>query len=398
MVFIDDVSLLSITPPPGTLLVNAFDEVSGTNITNFNVVVTNQVGTTFVAYGVNNTYNITTNFLPKGKNTIVTVYAPNYYPRSFTFDVYNNYFIVDGVYYSYVTCNAYLPFINNSHQYDLYVNNILGNPLEAVSITIKGLCANASYQTLFTGLTDGSGYTSTFLIPGRSYLVYLNKSGYQQSATFYIPSSTIFSHTFVMQFNETTPITYVKPIFTAYRTGTTIYTNYSDVMNQTLNARLYIYRVNSTTGNLTFEVLQWYNASSLFSYDLINTNTSCDYKVYLFYNHTSYGSQACLVVIEKLKTALTTPNKLNLLLTSIIGKAGAFLWQNVIMFICFAVMMFSIDKKDAGKGLMLIGGIFFFLSFIGFTDVFSATARSSIPVLFIIVGLILEWINSRRNR
>jgi hypothetical protein len=83
---------------------------------------------------------------------------------------------------------------------------------------------------------------------------------------------------------------------------------------------------------------------------------------------------------------------LNTILTAILGSAGPFIWTNVILFLMFTVLMFHSDKKNAGKYLIIIGGIMAFVAFIGFVNALAGT----IPVLFIVVGIVLEWINSNR--
>jgi len=288
--------------------------------------------------------------------------------------------------------------------YNLRVINEMKTPLEDVFVTIKKyISITGTFETITSLYTDANGFVRVYLIPNTLYKVFLNKSGYKDSINEFIAMPpNQYGQTdiqdFILKWIEMPPINYIEIIFTAVRSNTTIFVNYTDAMNQTINATISIYLVNGTTGNLILIGTQMYIGNNTFNYVLLGTNTSCDYKVYLFFNHSVYGSQTRLIIIEKTKHTLTTPNKLNTLLTIIIGPMGPFLWQNGIMFLCFVVMMFSIDKKDAGKGLVVIGGIFIFVSMIGFIDVFQSTLRATIPALFIIVGLVVEWINSRRNQ
>jgi len=121
-------------------------------------------------------------------------------------------------------------------------------------------------------------------------------------------------------------------------------------------------------------------------------------KIILYFNHTSYGRQTRVIIIERTRSTITETTKFDLLLDIILhGPAGPFLWSSLTMFLCFTAMIYSIDKKDTGKGLIIIGGIFILIALVGFSDIVSAASFSIIPTLFIISGIATEWVNHKRH-
>jgi hypothetical protein len=377
------------------LFIRCYNESSTLPVTGYSVFFTNPAGTeTYMHDGCTNPHIVNTTIIPQGNDISVMVNATGYYARTYVMDI-----IITGNYYF----SAYLVPITTATLYNLRVLNEVTNPIEGVTVTIKRyINATVGYQTVSTLLTDSNGFANLQLIPYVQYKVFCNKTGYVDTISDYIPAPpNLYGQTetkdFLMHWIEVTPINYIEIVFTGVASGNKIYANYTDIMDETINATILLYQVNNTNGNLTLVDMMTYGATNSINYVYIGYNSSYDYKIMFFFNHTSYGQQTRLIIIEKIKGTITTPNKINTLLTLIIGPAGPFFWQNLIMFLFFLVMMFAIDKKDAGKGLVVIGGIFVFVSMIGFIDVFSTGARMSIPTLFIIVGLLLEWINAKRN-
>jgi hypothetical protein len=374
------------------VFINCYRETNGSPITNYTVFFSNPAGTsTYMHYPCNNPFAISVGDIPQGNDISLIVNRTGYSTRTYVFDIEitENYYI-----------NVYLT--TNNTLYLLTVIDELGQPISDAKVTIsKYINATAGFKNVSIIYTDGAGQLTVYLQPFKLYKFYITHASgtYQDEISDWTTSDQLFTHTFMMRYLATpTQPEYIEIVFTGGRGGTTIFANYTDAMAQTIDATIWLYRINSTMGNLTLmDMMTYSSTNTTINYVFLGSNASCDYKLYLFFNHTSYGSQARMLIFEKARTALTTPNRINTLLDAIIGHAGPFLWQNVIMFLFFMVMMFSIDKKDAGKGLMLIGGIFIFVSMIGFTDVFSTAGRASIPALFIIVGLATEWINSRRN-
>lgn len=56
------------------------------------------------------------------------------------------------------------------------------------------------------------------------------------------------------------------------------------------------------------------------------------------------------------------------------------------------------DSRDAGKWLIIIGGIFLFINIVlGWQNTLFTVAGGAIPMLFIAVGIISMWVDKRRK-
>ena len=254
------------------------------------------------------------------------------------------------------------------------------------------------FDTILSGYTDAGGKLGVSLISESNYIIAINKSGFQTYVNTFSPLEIAYGLydelylKFVLQYEEEETPTYILPEITTIRSGTTIYVNYTDEMNATTDVNTSFYYFNET-GSLIYISSVLNLSENTIHIQLNDTNTSLAYKVVVFYNQTYFGANVFSKIIDVEHTGVTTPSSLNIILVAILGDAGAFLWTNLILWLAFVVMMFSADKKHAGKYLIIIGGIMAFVALVGFHSAFAA----SIPVLFVLVGVIVEWINARRN-
>jgi hypothetical protein len=373
---------------PGSLSVNAYDEVSGVNISNFSLMITNQIGGTFFADGLNNTFTYPSTFLPQGANTMVTIYATGYYPRNYLVDIYNGYFYVDGIYYSSATINAYLPQVNSSYLYQLTVNDLFQYPIADVTVIIKGLCGNASYEKLYDVMTDGAGQTSVYFIPGQLYQVTLNKTGYQTRTENYIPSSTVFTKTFVLAFYipEQQPIVNPYDIITFrayFNTGNnnTLYVNFSDSSLNTTNGYIEIYENQTLIINLslTTYTLNYSNAT--------RNHTRYDYRIDLhIINHLNIFNYSDQINIPRL---FSRPSFiLGIPGLASIGATNPLGWVNCIVFFFSIYILCTPGRRWAGIGIAGIGGVLWiFEVLIGLN--FNAAQYAAIP-FFILFGALVQ--------
>jgi hypothetical protein len=373
---------------PGSLSVNAYDEVTGSNISDFSLLITNQTGTTFFADGLNNKFNYPSVYLPQGTNVMVTIYATGYYPRNYLVDIYNGYFYVDGVYYSSATINAYLPQVNSSYLYQLTVNDLFQYPIADVTVIIKGLCGNASYEKLYDVMTDGAGQTSVYLIPGQLYQVTLNKTGYQTRTENYIPSSTVFTKTFVLAFYipEQQPIVNPYDIITFrayFNTGNnnTLYVNFSDSSLNTTNGYIEIYENQTLIINLslTTYTLNYSNAT--------RNHTRYDYRIDLhIINHLNIFNYSDQINIPRL---FSRPSFiLGIPGLASIGATNPLGWVNCIVFFFSIYILCTPGRRWAGIGIAGIGGVLWiFEVLIGLN--FNAAQYAAIP-FFILFGALVQ--------
>jgi len=380
---------------PGSLSVNAYDEVTGSNISDFSLLITNQTGTTFFADGLNNKFNYPSVYLPQGTNVMVTIYATGYYPRNYLVDIYNGYFYVDGVYYSSATINAYLPQVNISYQYLLTVINPFQVPIENVSVIIKGSIANASYEKIYDVSTDGAGQTSVFLIAGRQYQVTLSKSGYNTTTEIYIPSSTVFSKTFSLAFYQ--PEVPNKQIFADIIT-------YTGTMYSGGYIHVYYNDSNSTTINTTVNLYDKYNDSrnytnsrvgkQSFTENITGINTSRTYRAELFFNNTNTFDITSPVYITIYPLSIYTPpwtkpdfgTRVNDVIGPPSGDSGGGWslgsWSTIITVAIALTMLMIFGPYNAGLGLVACG-----FSLTG-TEVLWAVMFSNATAFNILLGIL----------
>jgi hypothetical protein len=290
------------TPPAGYLSVNCFDEVSGANITDFNMVAVNQVGDTFFDYNLNNTYVVSGVLLPQGETTI-TISALNYYPRSYLVDIESGYFVIDGVTYATATIDAYLPLINNSKLYYIRVINDFLYPLDEAAVLIQGLCANTSYETISNTRTDGDGYTMAYLVSGRNYQVTISKEGYDTKTETWIPDPNYYGisnpKTFRLSLTGNENVTYAFWELITF-TGT-MYSNNSikvtfiDNNYNTTNAQFYTYELYNFTSTL---ISTNTTTNDTFIFWVTGVNISRTHRVDIFLNHTVLGFNHLSILIS----------------------------------------------------------------------------------------------------
>lgn len=382
------------------MYINCYDEASGNPLT-FSVFITNSTGSEiYTDASCTNTLVVNTSLLPTGIDCQIIINASGHYSRSFTTNIYNN--IV-----TYL--NVYLPSNSTSYLYYLrivegvdYQYSSIDIPIEDATVIIQRYEANEGKYTNISILkTDANGYVNLYLMPDILYKVFIIKTGYVAELSNYFPqlpnewgqtTDKIFRIIKIADDGEEPPVNYIEPVISVIRIDSTIYANYTDAMDETISVAMYFYFINDTTGEeeliTTIIVLLDNTVYNVLPF----TDTTLAYKVIVFFNHTYYGQQAFSFILDRVTVGVTTPATLNVILVALLGNAGAFVWTNLILWLAFVVMMFNADKKNAGKYLILIGGVMAFVAFIGFSDAFAGT----IPVLFVIVGIILEWINAGR--
>jgi len=388
--------------PEGYLGVNCFNESDGSNITDFNVLFVNQLGETYYDYLVNNTHIIWGDLLPQGI-CMVTVSKTGYYPRIYTVDIQNGYFVIDGVTYTEVVIDAYLPAINASYLYLLTVvgppSELYENPpLENVSVVIKGLCGNTNYENVSITSTDGNGQTNVYLIAGRFYLVSLKKTGYTNKTESYIPSSTILTHTFRMSYDNSTwdwtnPYLCNEEVtFNGYinRTSKKLYLNYTDNLNKTINTKIvtYEYRSNFSTATLFNTTSKTGNSSFQINFSI---NNSRSYNCIIYVNHTHCGYLIRSIYFPANRTTITNQSRFELLFVLNYGS-NPFGWSNTFMWLIMVACLFSFGRRETYMSAILCGFVFLFINYsIGFYTAMSVGTGVGIPILFIVMGVLMLY-------
>ena len=179
-----------------------------------------------------------------------------------------------------------------------------------------------------------------------------------------------------------------------------IYINWSTTGNDAINTTIYIYEVNGSTLTTTLYHTNITVSKNNVNLHLTGANSSNDYIIYMFYNTSNYTKRLLTKILNR-DYGLPQPEgpdgqtRLPDFLTTLIGY-NPFGWGNFLIFIFLVMGMFYIDQKDSGLFIVLLGGSFLFLNiFLGFDTTLKTVAGGIIPTLFVIVGVIIMWNQSR---
>jgi hypothetical protein len=89
--------------------------------------------------------------------------------------------------------------------------------------------------------------------------------------------------------------------------------------------------------------------------------------------------------------------KLNMFLTVLIGY-NPFGWLNCTMFFFLVLGFYYMDERFAGIIMIFMGGIFLMLNLVfGFDSTLFTVAGGALPVFFIVVGVMYEWMKSKKK-
>lgn len=381
----------------GQLVINVYDENTSNAITNWDVFITNESGTeTYESTGNTNPLTIDISNLPNGANVAIKINATNYDFRLYYMDIYAN---------NQYTLDAYLAPENITELYLLTVVDEVDNPVSDATIQIQQyINETVGYENVSIRLTDANGQVIVYLIPGSYnslYKIIINKEGYQEEIVDYVPSDLIFTHTFRLDFAEITqPDPYIESeeiTFEGYISGTTLYINYTDNLEQTLNSQIYIYVVNYST--LTTTLHTYNTATTSNDYQITTTiNTSNAHIAYLHYNHTTFGYITHSLFFEATNTTTFTNQTYFDELFELNYGTNPFGWSNVFMFLFLTGCFFSFGQRGSGISLMFTGGLMLFINnIIGFNTTLAVAAGGGIPIFFVIVGIMVLWRNAKKE-
>lgn len=380
--------------------INCYNESSGLAISDYNVFFTNPLGTqTFANDSCNNPFLINTTDIPQGNDISLLVNAFGYYARTYVMDI-----VITGNYY----INAYLVPITASLYNLRVVETVETNyvpvdqAVEDALVTVKRyINASAGYQTVSSLLTDANGYVNLQLVPYVQYKVFLNKTGYENATSDYIPAPpNAFGQTAEKVFrlvlissNATPPPVYLWDdyiTFTGSMNNATsiIYVNYTDALTNTTDWQLFIYRIdpNSTTPIL---IASWSGTNDSFALSAVVPGTTSDYKVVFHVNHTNFDYQVRELYFYGYHAKLTSATRFNLLFTLNYGY-NPFGWANTFMFFVILGCFFSFGRKETYMSVFAIGIILLFFNiYVGLNTVWTAIAGGFFPILLIFFGILM---------
>jgi len=397
----------------GAIAMSVFNESNASQaIIGWNVQISDSEGEdTYTSDNNSNILYIDLNDIPFGTDTIVTVSAVGYYQRHSFYD------FVQNTFYNIV---FYLPpYITdvpegsgdpdpdteepgNTTETIMCVIRVIDEVeqrIPAAEITVKRyIDTTDSYETMFVDITDGDGEITQWLVPNVQYLFQIEKTNYTQVGSgFWTPTRLVYTKTFVLEYTEyipqppSNPHEYVFICGNSSRTNTTLYINFTDTLEETINSTIYIYEINRSTGTTTLFATFTNTSENTIRLTITGLNTNNSYQVIIYYNHTTFGLQKQTCIYEGYITTLTTPGTLNTIMTAIFGF-NPLVWTHLLMFLFFVACMYFGDQQDSGKILIITGGLFIFINtIIGFDDALLVAAGGIIPTIFILVGILVEW-------
>jgi len=386
----------------GFICIGAFNESKPSQAANpFTVFITNPEGTiVYTASGCTNYKQINVSLLPVG-NAQIIINASHYYPR--------NYY----VYINQSICfllNAYLPpktYPGVGNKSILCVVSVIdtgGNPVADALITVRHyINTTGIFENVSSLMTDGYGQAQVYLHPDDLYKFIIEKEHYDRLIGDWTPTTIIYTHTFQLTYETPEiqptqyPDEYVFFKSLSNRSNSTLYLHYQDTLNETIDAQIYVYEINTSTGNTTLIYTDLTSGQSEIYLNITGLNATNSYTVILNYNHTQFGSQGLTALFEGWHTTITTSAHVNLILSAIFQNGFMFL-SHFIMFCLALALFYWIDSEHVGIGLIIIGGLFLFINiYLGIDNALAVAAGGTIPGLLIFVGIIKEIIKKGKG-
>ena len=398
-------SATGLNIPWGCLGITVYNESSPwLTVSPFGLLITDQAGTETEQ---NTTCTDIPHYLdlldiPYGTNTVIVLNATNYIDRSYYEDLYENNFY-NFTYYLAPPEEG----ISTLQNYIINIIDKLDAPVSGAKIVVRRyINTTDSWNTIASGITDGYGQMPISLFNGTLYKVNITADGYKDSiGNDWIPKYIEFTDdrykTFQLEFEDIEPYppaVYGEEItFTATRTdGCILYVNYTDALGETIDTQIYVYEYNLTNTEWVLIHTNTTTGESDFGFT-VTVNCTDNYRITLHHNHTTFGYQTQTLFVDAERDTVTDQATGDNLFTLNYGW-NPFGWTNLFMWFVLVAAAYSADQRDAGKILILIGGLFLFLnSVIGFNTALSAAAGGIIPILFIIVGILVMWNDSRKK-
>jgi hypothetical protein len=107
--------------------------------------------------------------------------------------------------------------------------------------------------------------------------------------------------------------------------------------------------------------------------------------------HESLGSNTFSILLNRKNLSVADADNLNSMLESILGD-NPFGWINFIAVFIMLAGLFAFGEAGAGISLLGTGFTFLFLNVL----ITGFVVTTMIPILFVILGLLVTWMNMRR--
>jgi len=200
----------------GGIEINVWKEPEPTiAIQNYTVFITDKEGTdTYENVSANNPFVIDVEDVPHGEKTAVSISKDGYYTQVQYHDLYPNVWYYLDFYLAPDIGGGgddpsdpdYIPPDDPTNEsygelYLLSVEDVWGSSIEGARMEIRRyINTTEQYETITIRYTDANGQVETYLIPGTFYKVVISKQNYTTEIADYVPSNSIFTKTFRLQY------------------------------------------------------------------------------------------------------------------------------------------------------------------------------------------------------
>jgi len=384
----------------GGLKVNCYDEVTGANLT-FDLFVTNKEGTdTYSVTGCTNTHSINVSDCPYGTDTQIIVNATDYRARVYYLDL---------ELYGAYTLDTFLPENDSSELYYLRVvettdteYSSFDRAIENATVYVRRYEANFSiFKNVSILKTDANGYVNVYLIPNTLYKIFINKSGYYNKTSDYIPAPA-------NAWGQTTEKTFrIEPLETEYEpsynnrtidfdvhiyANNTLFISYNASIGGTCTVELYVYRNMNYTSTLN---ASYSLAACNNSFWITSINTSYQYEVILYMNFTdSIGGEYYRIrTVGPISNASYNRTLIEEKIKDAFGPWGIGYTNTFLVFLPFIAIILLIGYVEPGLGA-IAGGLW--LGYINTTiEGLNVTNITEVAAFCCAIGFILLIIHWR---
>jgi hypothetical protein len=276
--------------------------------------------------------------------------------------------------------------------YLLTVVNTIGTRLTDVKISVlRYMNTTGKYEEVGSVLTDGNGEATMYLIPDVHYKVNVSKDGYITAISDYIPTLAVRTKTFQMVLEDvdtdkTNWINYVAMSATMSELGI-MSISYTDSLSNTTSVNVTVYLWNGSAYNST---VYYYNSSSSSFTTSTTVNNSYGYKVVFNISHGDFDDFSHTIMINRHFS--TSMDDLNDMFESVLG-INPFGWVNFLALIVLLACLLAFGEAGAGISLLGAGFVFLFLNIL----IVGFIASTIIPILFIVLGMLVEWKHARKG-
>jgi hypothetical protein len=286
--------------------------------------------------------------------------------------------------------------------YTITVADVTNSPILDAYVEIQQyLSFVGSYVTISSLYTDGSGTVDVYLSPDVTYKIFVSKDGYDESISDWTTTEEVRNKLFILQYTEVTPpspdTVFDCVAINHYVSLDVLYVTFDNVCSAVTidNISFYLYEIYNDSSTL------FYNSSCVSGCDSVvfnvGVNSSREYIGKVFFNSSEWDMQKVVFTVNKDIEGATTGDSIDRTIGLVFGFT-AFGWQNLIMWFIIVIGLLFADDKHQGWVLMLLGLLTIFLNVVvGFNSMLGVLVGGALPVLFIVIGFLVEWNNKKKE-